>query len=215
MARSWVHRLNRGGAAVVPGGTRQEEARTVELRKVETVYQGYCTLMRATLSAAGGASVTREIEHHGRAAAVLPYDPERRTALLVSLPRPPVIWAGGPPELAEAPAGMIEDEDGEDTARREALEEAGVRLDRLEHIGSPFSTPGVSSERIDLFLAEYRAADRVEAGGGVAGEQENITVMEAPLAQVWAWVLARRIEDLKTLALVLALRVRRPELFDE
>ncbi|WP_374473014.1 NUDIX domain-containing protein [Phenylobacterium sp.] len=185
----------------------------MELRKVETVYQGYCTLMVATLSAGDGATVTREIEHHGRAVGVLPYDPERKTALLVSIPRPPVIWAGGPPELAEAPAGMVEDEDAEDTARREALEEVGVRLDRLDHVGSPFSTPGVSSERIDLFLAEYRAADRVEQGGGVEGEQENITVMEVPLAQLWDWVAGRRIEDLKTLALVLALRVRRPELF--
>ncbi|HEY8615604.1 NUDIX domain-containing protein [Phenylobacterium sp.] len=185
----------------------------VELRKVETVYQGYATLMVATLADDNGETFQREIEHHGRAVAVLPYDPERKVALLVSLPRPPVIWAGGPPELAEAPAGMVEDEDPEDTARREALEEAGVRLDRLDHVGSPFSTPGVSSERIDLFLAEYRAADRIEAGGGVEGERENITVMEAPLAQVWDWVTSRRIEDLKTLALVLALRVRRPELF--
>jgi nudix-type nucleoside diphosphatase (YffH/AdpP family) len=185
----------------------------VELRKVETVYQGYCTLMVATLSTPDGEVVKREIEHHGRAVGVLPYDPERKTALLVSLPRPPVIWAGGPPELAEAPAGMVEDEDSEDTARREALEEVGVRLDRLDHVASPFSSPGVSSERTDLFLGEYRAKDRVEAGGGVEGEQENITVMEVPLDELWGWVTQRRIEDLKTLTLVLALRVRRPELF--
>jgi nudix-type nucleoside diphosphatase (YffH/AdpP family) len=185
----------------------------VELRKVETVYQGYSTLMVATLAADDGETFRREIEHHGRAAAVLPYDPERRVALLASLPRPPVIWAGGPPELAEAPAGMIENEDAEDTARREALEEVGVRLERLEHVGSPFSSPGVSSERIDLFLGAYAAADRVAEGGGADGEQEHIAVMEVPLDQLWDWVSARRIEDLKTLALVLALRVRRPELF--
>ncbi|HEY8573988.1 NUDIX hydrolase [Phenylobacterium sp.] len=186
---------------------------TVELRKVETVYQGYSTIMKATLAGSDGATFTREIEHHGRAVCVLPYDPERRMALLVSAPRPPVIWAGGPPELAEAPAGMVEDEDPEDAARREALEEAGVKLDRLEHIGSPFSSPGVSAERVDLYLAAYSAKDRVEAGGGVEGEQENITVMEVPLDQLWAWIEKRRIEDMKTLALAYALRVRRPELF--
>lgn len=185
----------------------------VELRKVETIYQGYVTLMAATLAGDDGVTFQREIEHHGRAVGVLPYDPERKMALLVSLPRPPVIWAGGPPELLEAPAGMVEDEDAEDTARREALEEVGVKLDRLDHIGSPFATPGVSSERIDLFLAAYSAKDRVAEGGGVEGEQENITVVEAPLAQLWDWVSQRRIEDLKTLALILALRVRRPDLF--
>lgn len=186
----------------------------VELRKVETVYQGYCTLMVATLTAPGGDAFQREIEHHGRAACVLPYDPERRCALLVNLPRAPVIWAGGPPELLEAPAGMVENEDPEEAATREALEEVGVRLGRLEPVGSPFSTPGVSSERIDLYLAAYSARDRISAGGGLAEEQENIAVMEAPLAQLWAWVEQRRIEDLKTMALILALRVRRPELFE-
>jgi nudix-type nucleoside diphosphatase (YffH/AdpP family) len=187
----------------------------VELRKVETLYQGYSTLMCATMVGDDGETFTREIEHHGRAAAVLPYDPQRRCVLLVSLPRPPVIWAGGPPELAEAPAGMIADEDPEDCARREALEEAGVRLDRLEFLGSPFSSSGVSTERIDLYLAEYSAENRVAAGGGVDGEHENITVMEVPLDQLWAWIEQRKIEDLKTLALAYALRVRRPELFAE
>lgn len=185
---------------------------SVELRTVETVYQGYVTLLAATLSGPDG-PFTREIEHHGRAACVLPYDPDRRTALLINLPRAPVIWAGGPPELLEAPAGMVEDEDPEEAALREALEECGVRLGRLDALGAPFSSPGISSERIDLYLAAYSAADRVGAGGGVAGEHEHITVEEVPLDLLWSWVEQRRIEDLKTLALILMLRVRRPELF--
>lgn len=185
---------------------------TVELRKVATVYQGYVTLLAATFAGPDGL-FTREIEHHGRAACVLPYDPGRRTALLVNLPRAPVIWAGGPPELLEAPAGIVEDEDPEETAIREALEECGVRLSRLEPVGSPFSSPGVSSERIDLFLAAYSPADRVAAGGGVAEEHEHIVVQEIPLSLLWAQVEQRKIEDLKSLALILALKVRRPELF--
>jgi len=185
----------------------------VELRKVETIRQGYTTLMVATLSAPDGTTFTREIEHHGRAASVLPYDPERRCALLVNAPRAPVIWAGGPPELLEAPAGMVEDEDPEETAIREALEEVGVKLARLEHVGSPFASPGVSTERIDLYLAAYADDDRVGDGGGLAHEQEHVTALEVPLSRLWTWVEQRRIEDLKTLALILALRVRRPDLF--
>ena len=185
----------------------------VELRKVETVYQGYLTIFLATFAGPDGKPFKREIEHHGRASCVLPYDPERRTALLVNLPRAPVIWSGGPPELLEAPAGMVEDEDAEETAIREAMEECGVRLGRLEAVGSPYSCPGVSSERIDLFLAAYSANDRIAAGGGVEEENEHITVEEVPLALLWTWVEQRKIEDLKSLALILALRVRRPELF--
>lgn len=186
---------------------------TVELRKVETVYQGYVTLLNATFSGPDGETFQREIEHHGRAACVLPYDPDRRTALMVNLPRAPVIWAGGPPELLEAPAGMVENEDPEDTAIREALEECGVVLTRLEAVGSPFSCPGVSSERVDLFLAAYSAADRPAPGGGSEREHENISLQEVPLTLLWTWVEQRKIEDLKSLALILALKVRRPELF--
>ena len=186
---------------------------TVELRKVETAWQGYFTVLVATCAGPDGRTFQREIEHHGRAACVLPYDPERRTALMINLPRAPVIWAGGPPELLEAPAGMVENEDPEDTAVREAMEECGVVLRRLESVGSPFSCPGVSSERVDLFLAEYGQADRTATGGGVDGENELISVEEVPLALLWTWVEQRKIEDLKSLALILALKVRRPELF--
>jgi len=185
----------------------------VELRKVEAAYQGYMTVLTATCAGPEGQTFQREIEHHGRAACVLPYDPERKTALMINLPRAPVIWAGGPPELLEAPAGIVDNEDPEDTAIREAMEECGVVLRRLQAVGSPFSSPGVSSERVDLFLAEYAQADRTAAGGGVDGENELISVEEIPLALLWTWVEQRRIEDLKSLALILALRVRRPELF--
>lgn len=185
----------------------------VELRTLETVYRGYMTLMVATLAAPDGASFRREIEHHGNAVAVLPYDPERRTALLVSLPRAPAIWAGGPPELVEAPAGMIDGEDPEDCVRREALEEAGVQLGALEPVASVFASPGVSSERLRLYLAPYTASDRVAAGGGLDHEHELITVMELPLDELWSQVERGGIEDLKTLTLTLALRVRRPDLF--
>lgn len=185
----------------------------VALRKVETVYQGYMTLLLATLATGDGTTFTREIEHHGHAVAVLPYDPLRRMALMVSLPRAPVIWSDGPPELLEAIAGMIDGEDPQACVRREALEEAGVALHALEPVGAAYASPGVSSERLQLFLASYALADRKSEGGGLAHEHELITVMEVPLDQLWAWVEAHRIEDLKTLTLALALKVRRPELF--
>lgn len=185
----------------------------VELRRLDTVYQGYMTLMAATLTADDGTTFRREIEHHGHAVAVLPYDPERRTALLVSLPRAPVIWSGGPPELLEAIAGMLDGEEPEACARREALEEAGVELHELEPVGMAYASPGVSSERVRLFLAPYLATDRTGPGGGLVEEHELITVIEVPLDQLWEWVVTQRVEDMKTLALALALRVRRPELF--
>ena len=95
------------------------------------------------------------------------------------------------------------------------LPTGGREKDGLDTLGRETiaPSPGVSSERVDLFLAEYGQADRTAAGGGVEGENELIAVEEVPLSVLWTWVEQRRIEDLKSLALILALRVRRPELF--
>lgn len=180
----------------------------------ETLYSGWSKIIRASLAGPDGTAFAREIEHHGDAVAVLPYDPERRCALLVGAPRAPVIWAGGPPELLEAPAGMLEDgEPADSCARREAEEEVGVRLEALEPVAEAWSTPGVSSEKIALFLAPYREADRTGAGGGLAEENELIEVLELPLDDLWARFEGGRLQDMKTLVLLLALRQRRPELF--
>jgi nudix-type nucleoside diphosphatase (YffH/AdpP family) len=184
-----------------------------EIRDSETRYRGYATIMAVTLATPGGETMVREVEDHGHAACVLPYDPERRTVLLVRLPRAPVILAGGPAQLLEAPAGMVENDPPGATVRREALEEVGVRLASLEPLGAPFSSPGVSTERIALYLAPYAQADRVAAGGGSPAEQEHITVVEMPLDEFWRAVDAGVIEDLKTLALGYALRCHHPELF--
>jgi nudix-type nucleoside diphosphatase (YffH/AdpP family) len=147
--------------------------------------------------------------------AVLPYDPERRVALLVRLPRAPALYAQGLATLLEAPAGMLDkkDEDPADCARREAMEEAGLRLGALEPIARTWISSGVMTERIQLYLAPYGAADRIGEGGGVAEEHEDITVEEISLATLAAMADAGEIDDLKTLTLIMTLRVRQPALF--
>ena len=159
-------------------------------------------------------AIAGEIEDHGPAVAVLPYDPERRVALLVKLPRAPVLLMGGASDMLEAPAGLREDdEDPADCARREASEEVGVALGRLEEAGHTWSMCGVSTERMHLFLAPYGAEDRTGEGGGLAHEHENITVAEVPLAELRDLADRGGLDDMKTLCLVQTLRLRRPELF--
>jgi nudix-type nucleoside diphosphatase (YffH/AdpP family) len=187
---------------------------TIRILGVETLYTGWLALHRATLRGDDGQTFVREIEHHGEGVAVLPYDPQRRLALMVRLPRAPVIWVGGPQTLLEAPAGVIEaGEDADGCARREALEEAGVRLADLEPVARAWPMPGISTELMHLFLAPYGAGDRVAPGGGVDGEHETIVVQEMALADLARAADDGGLADMKTLALVLALRLRRPELF--
>ena len=76
-----------------------------------------------------------------------------------------------------------------------------------------WTSPGISAEQMDLYLAPYSAADRVNAGGGIASEHEAIEVAELGLDVVWAMVERGELDDMKTLALMQALRLRHPELF--
>jgi nudix-type nucleoside diphosphatase (YffH/AdpP family) len=179
----------------------------------QTLYDGWSKFLLAQVQLSDGTVLRRQIEDHGRAVCVLPYDPQRRCALLVRQFRTPVAYAAGLPDLLECIAGTVDDEDFAEAARREALEEGGLKLQAVEHVGCVWSIPGISTERADLYLAAYRESDRVTAGGGLAEEHEDITVVEMGLAELAAMVDNGTLDDMKAFALIQTLRVRRPELF--
>ena len=182
--------------------------------QTEVKDDSWASFLRAEVRLDDGHVVWRQIEHHGDAAAVLPYDPLRRTALVVELFRAPALYATGVGNLVEPVAGIVDEgESPEAAARREAMEEAGVKLGELERVGRFWASPGISTERMTLFLAPYAAADRTGAGGGLVAEHENITVLEVPLTELGRDLEQGRLDDMKLLALVQALKLRRPELF--
>ena len=100
-----------------------------------------------------------------------------------------------------------------ESIRREAEEEAGLRLGALEPVVTCWASPGVSTERFTLYLSAYVAADRTGPGGGRAEELENIEVKELSLAELARRADQAAITDAKTLLLVQTLRLRRPDLF--
>ena len=185
-----------------------------EILSEQPIANGYIKLLKLRVRLPDGAEVDREVESHGDAATVLPYDPDRKVALVVSSPRLPILKATGRDQrLLEAPAGMLEGREPEATVRKEAMEEAGLELREVEKVAWTWSSPGVSTERVTLYLAVYAPADRVGEGGGAEGEHENIAIREVALSELWALAEGGDAVDLKTFALLQALRLRRPELF--
>ena len=179
-----------------------------------TIFSGWSRFLVLDIALGDGRPAKRQLEDHGEAAAVLPYDAERRVALLVVQPRLAPLYKGMDALLLEAAAGIIDPgETPTDAALREAFEEAGVRLIALEPVAWAWSIPSVSSERIHLYLAPYRAEDRISDGGGLAEEGEEIEVVEMPLKAILAKADAGELTDMKTLILVWALARRRPDLF--
>jgi ADP-ribose pyrophosphatase len=106
----------------------------------------------------------------------------------------------------ELPAGLVGDEQEgeavEAAAARELEEETGYRAARMVPLGRFHASPGMSSEGFSLLRAE--GLTKVGEGGGVAGE--DIKVHRVALAQVPAFVEAKRAEgaamDVKLLLLL-------------
>jgi len=185
----------------------------VEFVEKKKVYAGWLSLSVASIRMADGRIMRREIVEHGRAACVLPYDAERRTAMLVRQLRVPVYVAAGEELLLEAIAGMVDESDASATVRRESLEEAGLQLGDLEFVANAWPSPGFLTERVALYLAPYRAQDRIAAGGGLAEEHEEIEVVELPLDELATLADRGALTDMKTLCLVQTLRLRHGDLF--
>ncbi|KAB1069216.1 NUDIX domain-containing protein [Methylobacterium planeticum] len=185
-----------------------------KILSVRFIHEGWAKFGLAKVRLADGTEAEREIEDHGNAVGVLPYDPERRVATLVRELRVPALYVSSEQTQLEAPAGIIDDGTPEENARREVLEETGIRLHELEPVGTTYSCAGISTEQIHLFVAPYRSTDREERGGGAEGEHETIKVVEMPLAELSGMADRAALRDLKTLTLVLALRLRHPALFE-
>jgi nudix-type nucleoside diphosphatase (YffH/AdpP family) len=186
----------------------------VRLIDRKIIYSGWGRFLLLDVELGDGRVHQRQIEDHGEAAAVLPYDARRKTALLVRQPRVAPLFSGEEPHLVEAAAGMVDEGEAPAAAAvREAMEELGVRLGPVEPVVGAWSMPACSSERIHLYLAPYTAADRVAEGGGMEEEGEEIEVLELPLKALLDQADAGTLTDLKTAALVWALARRRPELF--
>ena len=137
----------------------------------------------------------------------------RRTAILVRQLRAPVLFAAGAQETLEAIAGVIENEDAAACVRREAMEEALLDLDAVEHIFTAWTMPGFSSERMHFYLGRYAGDAREELRGGVAGEHEDTTAVEFGLADLARMADANELADVKTMLLLQTLRLRQPSLF--
>lgn len=106
----------------------------------------------------------------------------------------------------ELPAGLVGDdvegEQAEAAAIRELEEETGYRARAMTDLGRYYSSPGMASEGFTLLRAE--GLTKVGEGGGVEGE--DIVVHRVKLADVPAFVAARRAEgcavDVKLLLLL-------------
>ena len=152
----------------------------------------------------GGTPFRRLVIEHPGAAIVMAVD-ERERVLVQSQYRHPVQQ-----RLVEFPAGLC-DAPGEDpleVARRELREEAALQATEWTHLLSTWSSPGLTDERMHLYLARGLAdADR----GDFVLEHEEASIESSwvDFDDLLAAVLDGRVSDGPVVQAVLAYAARR------
>ena len=112
------------------------------------------------------------------AALLLPYDPIRKKVALVEQVRlGPAVRRDPNPWMLEPIAGIIDArETPEVAAVREAQEEAGLRLERLEKVASYYPSPGASSDYFFTFIGICDLPMEQPYAGGLPEEGEDLRI---------------------------------------
>ena len=144
----------------------------------------------------------REVYNRGDGAAILLYNLDLRTVVLIRQFRMPVYLDDKCGFLIEVPAGVLEQEDPEQTIRSETEQETGYRVSDIVKLFSAYVSPGSITERIRYYNASYTSEQRISAGGGLDSEGEDIEVMEVAFDDAMAWIKSGQIQDAKTILLL-------------
>ncbi|HLO79395.1 MAG TPA: GDP-mannose pyrophosphatase NudK [Chitinophagaceae bacterium] len=150
----------------------------------------------------------REAYDRGNGATILLYNRDKRTVILTRQFRLPTYLNGNENGmLIEACAGLLDKDDPENCIRRETEEETGYRIRDVRKIFEAYMSPGSVTEILYFFIAEYSESMKVNAGGGVDHEEENIEVMEVDAGKAIEMISTGEIRDAKTIMLLQYLRL--------
>ncbi|MDJ0344133.1 NUDIX domain-containing protein [Streptomyces sp. H10-C2] len=179
----------------------------VRVRDVEVLSCDWYVLRRTTFDFQHGdgrwSRQQRETYDRGDGATILLYDPDRRTVLLTRQFRFPAYVNGHRDGmLIETAAGLLDGDSPSEAIRREAAEETGHVIGAVRRVFDVYMSPGSVTERLHFFAAPYSPATSTAAGGGIAAEGEDITVVELPFAEALAMIRSGAIADAKTIMLL-------------
>lgn len=164
--------------AVSPGGLHADDVNVTGLNRP---YVDFFAMDEYDLSFRrydGGQSemVRRAVFMATDAVIVLPYDPVRDRVLLIEQFRPgPYARGDALPWQLEPIAGRLDaGETPEDTAHREAEEEAGLTLNSLHEVAHCYASPGCSTEYYNIYVGLADLPDDVQGVAGLDSEAEDI-----------------------------------------
>ncbi|WP_373869009.1 GDP-mannose pyrophosphatase NudK [Chryseobacterium hagamense] len=185
----------------------------VTIEKTEILSDNWYTLKKVTFSIQkkDGTSEqqSREAYDRGNGAVILLYNKNSETVILTRQFRLPTFINGNASGMMiEACAGLLDDDNPEECIKRESEEETGYKISHVEKIFEAYMSPGSVTEILHFFIAEYSPEMKMNDGGGLADEGENIEVLELPFGQALAMIDSGEIKDAKTIMLLQHLRIK-------
>jgi len=146
---------------------------------------------------------SREAYDRGNGATILLYHAKEKKVILTRQFRLPTFVNGNESGmLIEACAGLLDKDNPEDAIRRETEEETGYKVASVRKIFEAYMSPGSVTEILYFFVAEYERSMKINDGGGVAHEQEDIEVLELDADKAMSMMAAGEIRDGKTIMLL-------------
>lgn len=149
--------------------------------------------------------LSRESYDRGNGACILLYNKEKGTVILTAQFRMP-IYENTPTDgmSIEVCAGAMDkgEEDPEACILREVEEEVGYKIKSATKVLEVYMSPGAVTEKIFHFIGEYTDEMKVNEGGGLEEEGEEITVLEMPFSKALAMLNNKEIKDAKTVLLL-------------
>jgi GDP-mannose pyrophosphatase NudK len=145
----------------------------------------------------------REAYDRGNGATILLYNATQKTVILTRQFRLPTFINGNEAGmLIEACAGLLDKDHPEDCIKRETEEETGYKISAVKKVFEAYMSPGSVTEMLYFFVAEYAASMKINTGGGLEHEQEDIEVLEINIDKALQMVAEGEIKDGKTIMLL-------------
>lgn len=145
----------------------------------------------------------REAYDRGNGATILLYNSENKTIILTKQFRIPTYLNGNETGMMiEACAGLLEKDNPEECIKRETEEETGYKISSVKKIFEVYMSPGSVTEIVHFFIGEYSNEMKVNNGGGLSEEQENIEVLEIDFSSAVEMIKSGEIKDAKTIMLL-------------
>ena len=148
--------------------------------------------------------LSRESYNRGNGTSILLFNKEKKTVILTKQFRMPAFANNENDGMSiEVCAGALDKNESPETCIiREVEEEVGYKITSAQKVLEGYMSPGAVTEKMYFFVADYTDDMKINEGGGLEIEDEEIEVLELPLEEAVKMMQSFEIKDAKTIILL-------------